>query len=225
MVPEREYNKSLRYAQWKGLLNSNWAVLLPTVERLSSWRCHSCDSAKHNSIFMELLSAVLWTMINMQPCFPFCYRNLRTGFKSAEKISASILHEGWSILFCWPMTSEAGAGNTAVEAEPSQQYFVMFCCCAKDGSRGGSLTEWHLIQKYMWSKGLDLNSSVQKKMAPTDTHQCFLNVYADQAVAVSTVKQWVLHFSSGGSDSGSLQLVRIVTSAACRLLFIADENA
>ena len=64
-----------------------------------------------------------------------------------------------------------------------------------------------------------------EKMAPTDTHQCFLNVYADQAVAVSTVKQWVLHFSSGGSDSGSLQLVRIVTSAACRLLFIADENA
>ena len=53
------------------------------------------------------------------------------------------------IFFCWPMTSEAGAGNTAVEAEPSQQYFVMFCCCAKDGSRGGSLTEWHLIQKYM----------------------------------------------------------------------------
>ena len=57
------------------------------------------------------------------------------------------------ILFCWPMTSEAGAGNTAVEAEPSQQYFVMFCCCAKDGSRGGqsdrmaSNTEVHVKQR------------------------------------------------------------------------------
>ena len=40
---------------------------------------------------------------------------------------------------------------------------------------------------------------------------------------VSTVRQWVVHFSSNGS--GSSPLVHIVRSTACRLLFMAGENA
>jgi len=42
-------------------------------------------------------------------------------------------------------------------------------------------------------------------------------------VDVSTVKQWVVRFVSG--DGGSPLLVEISMSSACRLLFIAGENA
>ena len=42
---------------------------------------------------------------------------------------------------------------------------------------------------------------------------------------VSTVSQWVVHFSSGGSDGGSPPLVQAVRSAICRLLFFAGGNA
>ena len=40
------------------------------------------------------------------------------------------------ILFCWPTTSEADVGGTAVEDEPSHQYPTTRCCCVTDGSRG-----------------------------------------------------------------------------------------
>jgi len=52
-----------------------------------------------------------------------------------------------------------------------------------------------------------------------------LNVDGDETVAVSTVRQWVMHFSSGESDSGSPALLQIFMSAACRLLFIVGKNA
>jgi len=53
-----------------------------------------------------------------------------------------------------------------------------------------------------------------------------LNVDGDQTVVVSTVRQWVVHFSSGNGDSnsGSPSLVQVFTSVACRLLFFAGEN-
>jgi len=35
----------------------------------------------------------------------------------------------------WPMESEVDVGGTVVEAEPSQQYLITFCCCVTDGSR------------------------------------------------------------------------------------------
>jgi len=62
-----------------------------------------------------------------------------------------------------------------------------------------------------------------EKMAPLDILQCLLNVCRDQTVDVSTVRQWVVRFSSG--DSGSLHLMRVFMSAACRLLFITAKNA
>ena len=64
-----------------------------------------------------------------------------------------------------------------------------------------------------------------EKMAPTDIHLRLPNAYGDQTVDVSTVRWWVVHFSSGDSDIRSALLVQIVTSTACRLLFIAGENA
>ena len=51
-----------------------------------------------------------------------------------------------------------------------------------------------------------------EKMAPTDFHGCLLNIYGDQAVDVSTVRQWVVCFSSDSNDSGSPLLVQIFMS-------------
>ena len=45
-------------------------------------------------------------------------------------------------------------------------------------------------------------------------------IYGDQTVDVSTLRWWVVYFSSGNSDSGSPLLVQIFMSAACRLLFM-----
>jgi len=39
-----------------------------------------------------------------------------------------------------------------------------------------------------------------EKIAPNDIHRRLLNIYRDQTVDVSTVRQWVARFSSGGSD-------------------------
>ena len=35
---------------------------------------------------------------------------------------------------------------------------------------------------------------------PTDIHQCLLNIYGDQTVDVSTLRRWVVRFSSGDSN-------------------------
>ena len=59
-----------------------------------------------------------------------------------------------------------------------------------------------------------------EKLAPTDIHQWLLNIDGDQTVDVSTVRGWVVHFSSGDSSSGSPVLVQIFRSVAYRILFI-----
>ena len=48
-----------------------------------------------------------------------------------------------------------------------------------------------------------------EKIAPTDICQFLLNIYGDQTVNVSTVRQQVLCFNSGDSDIGPLALVCI----------------
>ena len=64
-----------------------------------------------------------------------------------------------------------------------------------------------------------------EKTVPNDVHGFLLNIYGDQTVGVRTVRQWVVYFSSGDTDSGSPSLVQIFLSRAYRLLFIAGENA
>ena len=61
-------------------------------------------------------------------------------------------------------------------------------------------------------------------MAPIAIHQHLLNIYVDPAVDVSTVRWWVVCFSSGDSNSGSPPLVQIFKCTACRLTFIAGKN-
>ena len=123
------------------------------------------------------------------------------------------------ILLRWP-TSKVDVGGTAVGTEPSNQRSVKICCLATDGSR------WRRTWKYAWSKAVSLNSSTWKKMTHTDIHR-LLNIYGDQTVDVSTVRQWVVHFSSGNSDSGSLPLVKTFMNTAWWLFqhLIAVANA
>jgi len=67
-----------------------------------------------------------------------------------------------------------------------------------------------------------------EKMTPVEIHQRLLNVYGNQTVDVSTVRQWVVSFSSGHSNvevkPRSRQPCRFL-SAARRLLFIAVRSA
>ena len=114
--------------------------------------------------------------------------------------------------------SELGVGGMAVEVEPSHQYSVILLPCDRWQQRG-SLTKW----KRGWSKGVSLNSSTWKKVTAIDVHQCLLNVYGDHIVDVSTVRQWVVRFSSG--DTGPPPLVQIFMSVACRLLVITRDSA
>ena len=63
-----------------------------------------------------------------------------------------------------------------------------------------------------------------EKMAPTDIHQCLLNVYRDQIVDVSTVRQWMVHFRSDGGDKKYKTAVQILTKTEYRLLFTTGKN-
>ena len=59
----------------------------------------------------------------------------------------------------------------------------------------GTLTEWCLTWKCIWSKGVELNSSTRKKKAAIDIHCHLLNVDRDQTVDVSTVREWEVRFT------------------------------
>ena len=124
------------------------------------------------------------------------------------------------ISWCRPTTSEVDVGGMAVEVEHSHQYPITFCCHASNSSRG-TMTKWHLTWKYRWSKRVSLNSSMHKMWHPltfSDTEHWWRpdsGCEHSEAVAV--------HFSSDNSEK--LLLVQTFTSEACRLLFIAGENA
>jgi len=95
--------------------------------------------------------------------------------------------------------AEADDGDMAVDVELSCQCSTPFCCHVTDDSRE---EVWH---NGIWH-GNEYEAKVcqflhAEKMAPTDIHWHLLNVYyGDQTLAVSTVRQWVVHFSSGDSD-------------------------
>ena len=48
----------------------------------------------------------------------------------------------------------------------------------------------------------------REKILPIDIHQHLLNVYGDQTVDVSTVRQWVVCCSSGNSRSPLLYILK-----------------
>ena len=104
------------------------------------------------------------------------------------------------ILLCWPAITEIDVYGTAAEIEPSWQCSIPFCFHVKRWPQKGSLTKWHQTWKCAWNKGMSLNFLMRKKMEPIDIQWCLLNAYGDQPVDVSTVRQWVVHFSNGDSD-------------------------
>jgi len=63
-------------------------------------------------------------------------------------------------------------------------------------------------QSYKMASGMEVRMKQRcviefvhaEKIAPNDIHRRLLNVYRDQTVGVSTVRQWVAHYSSGDSD-------------------------
>jgi len=59
-----------------------------------------------------------------------------------------------------------------------------------------------------------------EKIALIDIHRHLLNVYGDQTVDVSAVRQGMVHFS----NARSLPLVQIFMSMPCRLFFITAED-
>ena len=64
-----------------------------------------------------------------------------------------------------------------------------------------------------------------EKKNGTHRHSLMLvNVYGDRTVDVSTVRQWVVHFSSGNINTGSHSLVNTSMGTACRFLFITGKN-
>ena len=95
------------------------------------------------------------------------------------------------------MMSEADVGGMTVEVDPSQQYSSI-CYFITDGIRRAAWQngEWH---KSVWRKGVTEFLNLET-VAPIDIHWHLLNVYGDQSVNVSTVRQQVVHFSSDDSD-------------------------
>ena len=95
--------------------------------------------------------------------------------------------------------SEVDAGGMAVEVEPSHQYSITCYCHVTDGSRGAvwQIGIWH---GNVYEAKVCHWIPPCKKMAPIDIHQQLLDVSGDQAVDVSTVRQWVVSFSSDDSS-------------------------
>jgi len=109
------------------------------------------------------------------------------------------------------MMSEVDVGGMEVDVEPSHQYSVTCFCHVTDGStlcwghsdRMVSDIEVHMKQRH----GIEFLHA--EKTAPTDIHQCLLNVYGDQAVDMRTGTWWVEHFSSGNSDENGKPHTRL----------------
>ena len=106
------------------------------------------------------------------------------------------------ILFCWPTTSEAVGGGMAVEVKSFHQYPITFCYCAQKAEEGCSdkmLSKMEVRMKHSCVIEF-LRLEKKKKPAHIDIHCCLLNIYGDQTVDRSTMKHWVVHFSSCDSD-------------------------
>ena len=68
-----------------------------------------------------------------------------------------------------------------------------------------------------------------EKMVPIETDRRSLSAYGALSAAAGTVRWWVLCFSGGGDnnvkDKTLWMAMQIFMSTACRILFIAGENA
>ena len=89
----------------------------------------------------------------------------------------------------------------AVEVEPSHQYSITFCChvllqMAAEGQSDKMTSDIEARKKKRY--GTEFLHA--EEIEPTDIHQDLLNVYGDQTVDESTLRQWMVHFSSDDSE-------------------------
>ena len=103
------------------------------------------------------------------------------------------------VLLFWPKTSDVDVGGMAAEVELSHEHPILFCCCVRDGSRG------EVWQNGIWHGSVD-EAKGRNWIPPwgkSGTHWYPLMLaerFRDQPVDVSTVRWWVVCFSSGGSN-------------------------
>jgi len=91
--------------------------------------------------------------------------------------------------------------------------------------QSSSLTERHLMRKCVWSKEVQLNSSIWRNLHPmTFINACWTFTKTKQWMWAQKGSRWYIS-AVATDDSGSPLLVQIITSVACRLLFSASENA
>ena len=60
---------------------------------------------------------------------------------------------------------------------------------------------WHESSHWIqWGKEIWMRKCNWMKITPIDIHHCLLSIYRNHAADVSTIKRWVMCFSSGISD-------------------------
>jgi len=98
------------------------------------------------------------------------------------------------ILLYWPVTSELDDGDVAFS--PIFHYILLQC---DRWQQRDSLTKT-VSDMEVWMKQRCVTEFLHvEKITPTNIHWHLLNVDGDQTVDVSTVRQWVMRFSSGDS--------------------------
>lgn len=81
-------------------------------------------------------------------------------------------------------------GGMAVEVDPSHQYSTTSCCHVIDGSRGAVWQMASDMEVHMKQRCVTEFLHVEK-IAPINIHWCLLNIYENQTVNMSTVRQLV----------------------------------
>ena len=124
------------------------------------------------------------------------------------------------LLLCWPTLSGAVVGGMAVEAEPSHQYSLTCYCHVRDGSRGA------VWQNDIWHRSADEAKVCHwippsgKKRPPLTLDERFWrpNSGCELSEAVGGA------FQHWWQQQWSPPQVEILTSAACRLVFLTGGN-
>ena len=130
-------------------------------------------------------------------------------------------YEGWSesSVSNFIMSAHNVWGGCSWYGSRGWNFSSVFCYVLLPWNRWqqrGNLTKQHLTGKCAWSKGVALNPSMgggeTHKNTLTDIHRCFLNIYRDQRIDVSTVRKWVMHCSKVRTTVGDFHWCRFLLS-------------
>ena len=124
-----------------------------------------------------------------------------------------------SILFCSFTMSEVDVGVMELIVGPSYQHSI-FCHVIVVRS---SPTKQCVTWKSVWNKDVESDSSIQKKWHPvTVINTCWMFMETKQWMWAQWGCGWCI--SAVATDTGSPPLAQIITSMACRLLFIFGKK-